>query len=67
MLVALKSLSLAEGSPEFRLSQFRDAFLALGSQTPDNLQTIGQIDIHGDEEKTGLATRYSKLFLLDIA
>lgn len=63
MVDAIKSLVAGQGACETRVS----AFLAFGSETPDNLDAADHLDVLTVKGETGLATRYSKHLLQDIA
>ncbi len=67
MVDAIKSLVAGQGACETRVSQFREAFLAFGSETPDNLDAADHLDVLTVKGETGPATRYSKHLLQDIA
>ena len=67
MYDALKMLTVGKGTSETRLSQFRDAFLAFGSESPDNIQAMRQIALINSDRETGLATRNSQHLFQDIA
>jgi hypothetical protein len=51
---ALNQIARGDGKPEALTGQFREALLALGSETPDNLNCAGRIEIGEGDGKVGL-------------
>lgn len=67
MFDAIKMLSQGNENSEKCFLQFRDAFLAFGSQTPDNILAVDHITLIAAHGASGLATKFSQHLLQDIA
>ena len=67
MFDAIKMLSEGKEKPETCFLQFRDAFLAFGSQTPDNILAVDHITLIAMDGANGLATKFSQHLFQDIA
>ena len=71
MISALAALMRGESSRDDLTESIREAFLALGSETPDNLAALRSFDVghgsDGDQTAFGLRLAGSKLMPSDIA
>lgn len=67
MLNALEELLNADPPASQLLVKFQNAFLALGSETPDNLEAVEQFNLIKNGDRVGIGVRGGQCLLTDIA
>ncbi len=66
-LDALSKLDVSDLNNSGLLSNFRSAFLALGSETPDNVQAVMQFNVIQNDNAVGIGVCDGQYLLEDIA